>query len=54
MASVSQSVSEARLRVYDEVRFTATRLVGILEDRAPSHSAVDVLFSIDDIAFPYD
>lgn len=53
MAPASQSVGEARLRVYDGVRFTATGLVGVLEDRAPGHSAVDVLFSIDDITFPY-
>lgn len=53
MASVSLSVGEARLRAYNGLRFTATGLISILEDRAPSHSVVDVLSGIDDIAFPY-
>lgn len=33
------------------MQFTATGLVGILEYCAPSHSVVDILFSINDIAF---
>ncbi|KAI6825686.1 hypothetical protein KC332_g8165 [Hortaea werneckii] len=38
---------------YDGLQSTATGLVGILEECAPSHGMIYVLLSIDDIPFPY-
>ncbi|KAI7371247.1 hypothetical protein KC354_g725 [Hortaea werneckii] len=38
---------------YDGLQCTATGLVGILEECAPSHGMIYVLLSIDDIPFPY-